>query len=75
MIVDSNPSLGVHSMDLAGIIRDLDMKDLSLEEENLWQNVINSEPKKRTHLISHVALDVGVRNVIRRRGHVKRLRR
>ena len=34
-MVDSDPSLGVHSMDLAGIIQDLDMKDSSLEEENL----------------------------------------
>ena len=34
-MVDSDPFLGVHSMDLAGIIQDLYMKDLSLEEENL----------------------------------------
>ena len=37
LMVDSDPSLGVRSMDLAGIIRVLDMKDLSLEEENLRQ--------------------------------------
>ena len=51
------------------------MKDLSLEEENLWNNVIDHKPKKRTHLISHIALDVGVGNVTRQRGHVKRFRR
>ena len=34
-MVNSDPSLGVHSMNIAGIIRDLDMKDSSLEEENL----------------------------------------
>ena len=74
-MVDSDPSLRVHSMDLAGIIRGLDIKDSSLEEENLRHNVIDREPQQRTHLISHIALDVGVGNVIRRRGHVKRLRK
>ena len=73
-MVDSNPSLGVHSMDLAGIIRDLDMKDLSLEEENLWQDVIDREPRKRIHLISHIASDLGVGHILRQRGHVKRLK-
>ena len=74
-MVDCDPSLEVHNMNLAGIIPDLDMKDLSLEEENLLQNMIDCEPKKRTQLISHIASDVGVRNVIRQRGHVKKLRR
>ena len=35
LMADSDPSLEVHNMDLAGIIRGLDMKDSSLEEENL----------------------------------------
>ena len=39
-MVDSDPSLGVHSMDLVSIIQDLDMKDSSLEEENLPHNMI-----------------------------------
>ena len=34
-MVDSDPSLGVHSVDLAVKIRDLVMGDSSLEEENL----------------------------------------
>ena len=74
-MVDSDPSLGVHSMDLAGIIQNLDMKDSSLEEENLQPNMIDRKPQQRIHLISHVASDVGVKNAIRQRGHVKRLRR
>ena len=74
-MVDSDLFLDVHNMDIAGIIRYLDMMDSSLEEENLQHNVINHEPQQRTYLISHVASDVGVRNVIRQRGHVKKLRR
>ena len=75
LMADSDPSLEVHNMDLAGINLGLDMMDSSPEEENLRHNMINRKPKQRTYLISHVALDVGVGNVIRQRGHVKKLRR
>ena len=74
-MVDNDTSLRVHSLDLADILRGLDMIDSSLEDENLHQNVINRETQRRIHLISHIALDVGVRNIIRHREHMKRLRR
>ena len=74
-MVDSDTSLEVHNMDLAGIIRGLDMKDSSLEEENLQHNVIDCKPQQRTLLISRIVSDEGVGIVIRQREHVKKLRR
>ena len=74
-MADSDPSLEVHNMDLVSITQGLGMKDLRLDEENPWHNMINHKPLQRTLLISHVALDVGVRIVIRGREHVNRLRR
>ena len=73
-MVDNDPSVRIHSLDLAGILQGVYMMDSSLEDENLHHNVIDCELQKRIHLISHVASDVGVGYVIRRRGHVERLR-
>ena len=45
LIVDNDPSLGVYSMDLAGIIQVLNMRDSGLEDDNLRHNVFNRKPQ------------------------------
>ena len=67
-MVDRDLFLEVHNMDK-------ESKDSSLEEENFQRNMINRKPQQRTYLISHVASDIGVGIVIRRRELVKKLRR
>ena len=44
-MVDIDPFLEVHSLDLADILQDLDMMDSSLEDKKLHHNVINHEPQ------------------------------
>ena len=74
-MVDSNLFLGVHSLDLADILQDLGMMDLSLEDEKLCHNMIDHEIQQRIHLPFRAASDVGVKIAIRQREHVKRSRR